>query len=106
MRGAMTCCHYALVEGHEAAFAVDASAITFGHGVLSESGELLRSLACKRVALFTDRAVVRLAFVDQVLRSIRAAGLDVVVYDEVHIEPTDESFRAAAHFAKAGRFDG
>ena len=37
---------------------------------------------------------------------MRAAGLDVVVYDEVHVEPTDVSFRAAAAFARDGRFDG
>jgi hydroxyacid-oxoacid transhydrogenase len=102
----MTCFHYALVDGNESAFGVDPCAVTFGPGVHSEAGEMLRALSCRRVALFTDRTLARLEILDGVLRSARAAGLDVTVYDEVHVEPTDASFRAAARFAKEGRFDG
>jgi alcohol dehydrogenase class IV len=102
----MGCCHYALVEGNESAFSVDVSAITFGPGVLAEAGEHLRALGCKRVALFTDPTLARLEQVATVLHSVRAAGLDVVVYADVHVEPTDVSFRAAADFAREGRFDG
>jgi hydroxyacid-oxoacid transhydrogenase len=102
----MSCCHYELVDGNESAFAVDVSAITFGPGVHAEAGEHLRALSCKRVALFTDATLARLEPVDTVLRSLRSAGLDVVVYRDVHVEPTDVSFRAAADFAREGRFDG
>jgi hydroxyacid-oxoacid transhydrogenase len=102
----MTCCHYALVEGNESAFAVDPSAIAFGAGVLAETGEHFRALSCRRVALFTDTTVAGLEPVDVVLRSLRAAGIDVAVYDDVHVEPTDVSFRAATAFAAAGKFDG
>jgi hydroxyacid-oxoacid transhydrogenase len=102
----MTCCHYARVEGNESAFAVDPSAIAFGAGVLAEAGEHMRAQSCRRVALFTDATVVRLEPVAVVLGALRAAGLEVEVYQEVHVEPTDVSFRAAAEFAKGGRFDG
>jgi alcohol dehydrogenase class IV len=44
--------------------------------------------------------------VADVLASLRSSGVDVAVYDEVRVEPTDESFRAAARFAAEGRFDG
>ncbi|HEY1694343.1 MAG TPA: hydroxyacid-oxoacid transhydrogenase [Polyangiaceae bacterium] len=103
----MTCCHgYALLEGHESAFAVDVSAITFGPGVLFEAGEHLEALGCRRVALFTDARLAKLPPVEHALASVRAAGVDVAVYDEVHVEPTDASFRAASDFARGGRFDG
>jgi hydroxyacid-oxoacid transhydrogenase len=102
----MSCCHYALVPGNEAAFAVDVSAITFGPGVLADVGEHARGLSCRRVAVFTDRTLARLEPVDVVARALKSAGLEVVVYDEVHVEPTDVSFRAAADFARQGRFDG
>jgi alcohol dehydrogenase class IV len=104
----MTCCHgYALLdEGRESAFSVDVSAITFGPGVLFEAGEHLAAHGCRRVALFTDATLARLPPVEAALASVRAAGLDVEVYDEVHVEPTDVSFRAAAGFAREGRFDG
>jgi alcohol dehydrogenase class IV len=101
----MSCCHYPLVAGNEAAFAVDVSAITFGPGVLADVGEHVRGLSCRRVAVFTDRTLARLEPVDIVTRALKSAGLDAVVYDEVHVEPTDVSFRAAADFARQGGFD-
>ncbi len=108
----MTCCHhalgadYALTPGHESAFAVDPSAIAFGAGVLAEAGEHLRVHSCRRVALFTDATLAGLEPVATVLGSLRAAGIDVEVYKDVHVEPTDVSFRAATEFARAGKFDG
>ena len=103
----MTCCHYyEITEGHESAFAVDISSIVFGPGVLKEAGEHARTLGMKRAALFTDKRVGALQHVADALASLRAAGVDVAVYDEVKVEPTDESFRAAARFAAEGRFDG
>lgn len=103
----MSCCHgYGLTPGNESAFSVDVSAITFGPGVLAEAGDHAAALGCKRVALFTDGSLARLEHVDVAARSLRAAGIDVVLYDEVHVEPTDVSFRAAADFARSGRFDG
>jgi hydroxyacid-oxoacid transhydrogenase len=102
----MTCCHYALTPGNESAFAVDPSSIAFGPGVLGEAGEHLKAQSCKRVALFTDATLLGLEPVAVAMRSVRAAGIDVAVYSDVHVEPTDASFRKAAEFAKAGKFDG
>jgi hydroxyacid-oxoacid transhydrogenase len=103
----MACCHYyAITEGHESAFAVDISSIVFGPGVLKEAGEHAKTLGMKRAALFTDKRVGTLAHVADTLASLRAAGVDAAVYDEVKVEPTDASFRAAALFAAEGRFDG
>ena len=103
----MTCCHYyAISEGHESAFAVDISSIVFGPGVLKEAGEHARTLGVKRAALFTDKRVGALQHVADCLASLRSAGVEVAVYDEVKVEPTDESFRAATRFAAEGRFDG
>jgi len=102
----MSCCHYALVPGNEAAFTVDLSAIAFGPGVLEDTGEHLRALSCRRVAVFTDATVARLGPVEVVTRALAGAGIDAVVYDRVHVEPTDVSFRAAADFARQGAFDG
>ncbi len=101
------CCHPTTASlGHEVAFSVDVSAITFGPGVLAEAGEILAARSCHRVALFTDRTVGRLEATSAARGSLEAAGLDVVVYDEVHVEPTDVSFLAAAKFARDGKFDG
>ena len=103
----MACCHYfAPSDGGDTAFSVDASAITFGPGVLSEAGDHAAALGMRRVALMTDKVLAALPHVAIVRDSLAAAGLDVVLYDEVRVEPTDESFLAAARFASEGAFDG
>ena len=103
----MGCCHYfAHGEGGDTAFSVDASAIAFGPGVLSEAGDHAASLGLRRIALMTDKTLSPLPHVAAVRESLKAAGLDVVLYDEVRVEPTDDSFLAAARFANEGAFDG
>jgi hydroxyacid-oxoacid transhydrogenase len=103
----MGCCHYyAISEGRESAFAVDVSSIVFGPGVLKEAGAQAHALGMTRAALFTDKRVGALECVAEALASLRAAGVEVELYDEVKVEPTDASFRAASLFAAEGRFDG
>jgi hydroxyacid-oxoacid transhydrogenase len=101
----MTCAH-SLVAGNETAFAIDASRIVFGPGVLDELGEHLGALGCRRVALFTDPRLAKLEHVARARKSLQNASIDHALYDAVHVEPTDASFLDAARFAKEGRFDG
>src|SRR4051794_18306089 len=104
----MACTHGFMAESGDAAFSIDASNVVFGRGALAEVGDHVRSAcmqsACKRVALFTDRIVGALEHVAIARRSLEAAGLDVAVFDDVAIEPTDASFLAAAAFARDGHF--
>ena len=104
----MSCCHqyFAPTEGGDTAFSVDISSITFGPGVLREAGEHAKALGLKRVALFTDRRISALPFYAVLRDALRSAGIDVVTYDDVQVEPTDQSFLAAARFAAEGKFDG
>ena len=104
----MSCCHnyYVQTEGKESVFSVDISSIVFGHGALKEAGEHAKGLGMSRVALFTDKKIGSLPYVAQVRDSLKAAGIDVAIYDEVKVEPTDQSFLAATRFAVEGKFDG
>ena len=103
----MGCCHYPPVaEGCDGAFTVDTSRITFGRGCLGEVGERARALGLSRVALFSDARVARLPPFHTVLESLRGAGVDVAVFTEVRVEPTDRSFLEAARFAAEVRPDG
>jgi hydroxyacid-oxoacid transhydrogenase len=103
----MACCQgYEFVAGGETAFEVDAARVLYGSCSLAEAGTHARALDMRRVALFTDARLAELVQVDVVARSLRDAGLDVAVFDETLIEPTDVSFRAAAAFAHDGKFDG
>jgi hydroxyacid-oxoacid transhydrogenase len=102
----MPCCHAPELAGLESVFSVDLSSVSFGPGVLVESGPVLAQAGARRVALFTDPTVAALEPVDAVARSVRAAGLDLAVFDQVHVEPTNDSFLEAARFARDGGFDG
>jgi alcohol dehydrogenase class IV len=103
----MSCCHYQSAgDGFDSAFTVDASRITFGRGCLEELGDRAAALGMTRVALFSDAVVARLPVFDTARRSLRAAGIDVIEFTDVHVEPTDESFRKASAFASDVKPDG
>ncbi len=103
----MSCWHYYVPkEPNETAFSMDASRIVFGRGALAEVGDHVRALGCRRVALFTDARLARTPHLARVRASLQGAGVDAGIYSEVKVEPTDESFLAAARFAREGRFDG
>jgi hydroxyacid-oxoacid transhydrogenase len=104
----MPCCHvdFAFTETSDKAFTVGMPTFTFGAGCLAEAGEQARELSLNRVALFTDRGLASSSHVATVRSSLKAAGIDAVIYDEVAVEPTTASFKSAAKFAAEGRFDG
>ena len=90
----------------ETAFTMDTSSIKFGPGSTREVGFEIARLGGKRVAVVTDPRMAQLQPVAVVLESLRAAGVDAVLFDEVEVEPTDESFKASIEFATDGDFDG
>ncbi len=101
-------CHHAYVAepGFEGAFTVDASRITFGRGCLVELGERAKALSLSTVALFTDPRIEVLEHCDAARASLRRAGVDVVVFSDVRVEPTDGSMREAIRFAQRAKVDG
>ena len=104
----MPCCHadFALTETSDKAFTVGMPTFTFGAGCLAEAGEQALEQGLKRVALFTDQSLRSSVHVAAVSASLRAAGVEFVIYDEISVEPTTASFQAAARFASEGKFDG
>jgi hydroxyacid-oxoacid transhydrogenase len=104
----MPCCHadFALTETSDKAFTVGMPTFTFGAGCLAEAGEQALEQGLKRVALFTDQSLRNSVHVAAVSASLRAAGVEFVIYDEISVEPTTASFQAAARFASEGKFDG
>jgi hydroxyacid-oxoacid transhydrogenase len=102
----MVCCHDVPIEGRESAFSVDRNLITFGRGALAEVGPWAKALGLSRVAVMTDPRVAALEPFGRALASLGAAGVDVALYDEAKVEPTDRSFEAAAQFAIEANVDG
>jgi len=90
----------------ETVFTMDTSSLKVGAGATREVGVDLAALGVKRALVFTDANLSGSETVAVVLKALREQGIDAVVYDQVRVEPTDQSFKAAAAFASAGNFDG
>ena len=104
---AMSCCHhYQLTAGHESVFSVDFNSIKYGQGALRELQFDIQEIGMTRVALFTDPVVRELVPVQDTLKRLSQANIEFEIYDEISVEPTDESFKSAAKFATEGQFDG
>ena len=92
--------------GGDRIFSVEAPKIKFGRGSLHEVGDDAKALGMSRVAVFTDSVVAELEPVSKVVESLKSRGLDVIVYNQVTVEPTDISFKQGSKFARDGKFDG
>ncbi|MDQ4044152.1 MAG: iron-containing alcohol dehydrogenase [Chloroflexota bacterium] len=91
---------------HETIFTMDTSSIVYGPGATREVGAHMQRLGARRVMVVTDPAMAQLEPVTVALASLRAEGIDAVLFDRVRVEPTDASFREAIDFAVEGTFDG
>jgi hydroxyacid-oxoacid transhydrogenase len=94
------------VTSPETVFTYGAPGLKFGSGSSSEIGFDLASYDAQRVLVVTDAGVAATGSPGRIASSISASGIEVVVFDAVHIEPTDESLSAAIDFARSeGPFD-
>jgi len=91
---------------HEIAFEMATSSIRYGVGVTREVGMDLADLGVRNALVVMDPVIGKLPPGDVVRNSLDAAGVKFTVYDRVRVEPTDESFLDAIHFARQGNYDG
>jgi alcohol dehydrogenase class IV len=93
-------------RGTETVFTYGAPALKFGRGASEELGHDLLALGARRVLLVTDPGVAATGHPGRIADQVRGCGIEVVVYDGAHVEPTDASLEAAvAHAREAGPFD-
>ena len=91
---------------HETIFTMEATPIKFGPGASADTGWELKRLGAKRVMVVSDPGVIAAGITDKVRERIEAEGIETVLFDDVHVEPTSDSLQAAADFAVDGDFDG
>ena len=94
------------LSSRETRFTMDTSSIKFGAGSTREVGADMARLGARRVMVVTDPRLASGETVATVLDALRGEAIDAVLYDQVRIEPTDETFMQAAAFATGGGFDG
>src|SRR5437016_4344548 len=90
---------------HDTAFQVSAANLRFGTGTTREVGMDLQEIGVRRVMLVIDPVLVPLPTGVTVQEALREAHIEFALFDQVHVEPTDASFQAAARFATEGGFD-
>jgi alcohol dehydrogenase class IV len=98
--------YYPGKEGSEQVFSIDPRPIRFGPGAALETGFEAERLGMHRVALFTDKTVRELTLTRKVIELLGQHGLVVEIFDEVLVEPTDQSFAQATGFLSRHAFDG
>ena len=90
----------------ETVFTYGAPGLKFGSGSSSEIGFDLASYDARRVLVITDSGVAATGHPARIASEIATCGISVVVFDGVHVEPTDESLVTAVEFARSeGPFD-
>ena len=90
----------------EKAFTIDTSSIKFGPGITKEAGFELNRLGTKRVMVVTDHKMAESHAVKSATESLKRNGIDHTIFDQVSVEPTDDSLKNAISFAIEGKFDG
>ena len=89
----------------DTAFQMAASNIRFGRGITREIGMDLVDLKARRTMLVIDPALRDHPVGHTVLESLKQNDIGFEVFDDLSIEPTDASFKAAADCATQGGFD-
>jgi len=90
----------------ESIFTLEATPIKFGPGAADDAGWELARLGVRRALLVTDPGVAATGHPERVRASIEAEGIEVLVYDRAHVEPTLDSLQEAADFAREAEVDG
>jgi len=90
----------------ESVITMSSASIKYGFGATREVGFDMKELGATRVMVVTDRRLAEEEPVKVTLKALRDEGLEAVLYSNVHIEPTDASFKEAIDFAINGKFDG
>jgi alcohol dehydrogenase len=79
--------------------------IVFGPGRLARLGTLAKELGGKRVLVCTDAGIRAAGHAEHGIESLRTAGLDVIVFDDIQPNPTTEDVDRGVVIAREARVD-
>jgi len=79
--------------------------VIFGPGMLRLLGEKARALGGERILLVTDPGIRTAGHEDRAVASLKEAGLEVVIFDDVRENPTTLDVERAVEAARGGAVD-
>ncbi len=91
---------------NETVFTMEMTPIKVGPGATDEVAYDLKRLGVKRALIITDRGVMKLGLPERVRTLLQEGGISGDIFDDVHVEPTDQSFEAIATFVHGRDYDG
>lgn len=74
--------------------------LVYGNGTLARIGELVRELEGRRVLLVTDAGIVKAGHAERAINLLKAAGLQVALFDQVHENPSTRDVDACVAVAR------
>ena len=72
----------------------------FGPGAIKEIPAEIRSRACKKVMLVTDKDLLKFKVATKVTELLAAEGIDFAIYDNIKANPTIENVQTGVAFCK------
>jgi hydroxyacid-oxoacid transhydrogenase len=85
----------------ESIFTYGAPALKFGDGAADEIGYDLAQLGARRALVITDPGVAATGLPARIADQMARFDVEAAVFDGVRVEPTDDSMRTAAEWARA-----
>jgi hydroxyacid-oxoacid transhydrogenase len=86
----------------ETVFTYGAPQLKFGSGSSDEIGFDLSTYDVRRVLVITDPGVAATGHPHRITEQIAGYGIEAVLFDRAHVEPTDQSLVEAVEFARDG----
>lgn len=80
--------------------------VRFGPGVSEELGMDLKNINLENVCLVVDRNIINLPSVRTAFDSLSKELIKYEIFDNVRVEPTDDSMKEVIDFSRSRNFDG
>jgi hydroxyacid-oxoacid transhydrogenase len=84
----------------ESVFTYGAPQLKFGSGAADEIGFDLAQSGARRVLVVTDPGLAATGIPQRIAERMRPFGVEAVIFDGAHVEPTDESLQLAVDWAR------
>lgn len=88
-------------QSPESVFTYGAPQLKFGPGAADEIGYDLSLTGAKRVLVVTDPGVAEAGIAQRVADQMGQFGIEAIVWDGTHVEPTDDSLREAVDYGRS-----
>ncbi|NLL58096.1 MAG: iron-containing alcohol dehydrogenase, partial [Firmicutes bacterium] len=80
--------------------------VLFGPGASLQTGLKVKELGAQKVLCVYDKGIKSAGIADKIIDNLKAAGLQVVIFDDVKADPPDTIINEAAVMANEEQVDG